>query len=93
MTLVDKKVRSNQRKGFWKGNLPAEYLYVAYNATQFYAYQQIMNSMKTHNIGLSSPAIASMSGALGAIFGTVSTYPLDLLRTRFAAQSQTRVYL
>ncbi|KAK7756707.1 mitochondrial thiamine pyrophosphate transporter [Diatrype stigma] len=86
--------------GLWKGNVPAELLYVSYAAVQFTAYRS--TSMLLHRTfgegedgsGSKIPqGIESfVCGAAAGATGTAATYPLDLLRTRFAAQGNDRVY-
>ncbi|RCH82274.1 mitochondrial thiamine pyrophosphate transporter, partial [Rhizopus stolonifer] len=78
-------------KGFFKGNVAAEWLYVTYGISQFYAYYFLDDFMKKqHQV---SPAIKPfISGMLAGSFATATTYPFDLLRTRFAMQGETRVY-
>ena len=41
---------------------------------------------------LPNPIATFISGALAGVTATSATYPLDLLRTRFAAQGPTKVY-
>lgn len=41
---------------------------------------------------LPGPAVSFISGAAAGAAATTATYPLDLLRTRFAAQGPDRVY-
>jgi solute carrier family 25 thiamine pyrophosphate transporter 19 len=77
-------------KGFWRGNVPAELLYVAYGASQFTTYRSISAMLSPTR--LSPSATAFVSGASAGAIATTMTYPLDLLRTRFAAQSTNRVY-
>ncbi|KAE8856535.1 hypothetical protein PTNB73_09800 [Pyrenophora teres f. teres] len=60
--------------GLWKGNIPAELMYLTYGSAQFSAYSNFI------------------SGATAGAVATTATYPLDLLRTRFAAQGPERVY-
>ncbi|KAL1794770.1 hypothetical protein ACET3X_006586 [Alternaria dauci] len=63
--------------GLWKGNIPAELMYLTYGSAQFSAYNSVTNFI---------------SGASAGAAATTATYPLDLLRTRFAAQGKDRVY-
>ncbi|KAK5117705.1 mitochondrial thiamine pyrophosphate transporter [Meristemomyces frigidus] len=82
--------------GFWKGNIPAEGLYLSYGATQFLAYRsanQVMEALE-ESAGLKLPGAAKsfVSGAAAGTAATTITYPLDLLRTRFAAQGTEKVY-
>jgi len=78
----------------WKGNIPAEGLYLSYCALQFLTYRSINMALTSENSPYKpSPGVASFfSGALAGTVSTTATYPLDLLRTRFAAQGREKVY-
>ncbi|KAH6660058.1 mitochondrial thiamine pyrophosphate carrier 1 [Truncatella angustata] len=80
--------------GLWKGNVPAELMYVSYAALQFTTYRSI--SMALSSIsgekGLNKSVESFIAGAGAGATATTATYPLDLLRTRFAAQGTERVY-
>ena len=82
--------------GFWKGNIPAEGLYLSYGAIQFLAYRssnQLLDVLATKSdVGIPAPAKSFISGAVAGTAATTATYPLDLLRTRFAAQGTVKVY-
>ncbi|VBB72524.1 Putative mitochondrial deoxynucleotide carrier [Podospora comata] len=86
--------RSEGLTGLWKGNLPAELLYLCYFAVQFTTYRQ--TTLLLHStLGESTlpPSAESfISGAAAGATGTTATYPLDLLRTRFAAQGNDKIY-
>ncbi|KAF3046504.1 mitochondrial thiamine pyrophosphate transporter [Didymella heteroderae] len=80
--------------GLWKGNIPAELMYLAYGSIQFSAYTYV-SSMLEHPalpVHLPGSAVNFLSGAAAGAAATTATYPLDLLRTRFAAQGNERVY-
>lgn len=87
-------------KGFWKGNIPAEGLYLSYGAAQFLAYRstaQALDALSHDENGkkrlpLPSTAKSFIAGAVAGTAATTVTYPLDLLRTRFAAQGTEKVY-
>ena len=70
--------------------MPAELLYVTYGAVQFTAYRSVSSFFSQTQMPSSASAFAS--GALAGATATAATYPLDLLRTRFAAQANNRVY-
>ena len=73
----------------WKGNIPAELLYVSYSMVQFVAYREahvLLEGMHMENRYRSF-----LAGAMAGTSATLVTYPLDLLRTRFAAQGTTKV--
>ncbi|EGE78460.1 mitochondrial thiamine pyrophosphate transporter [Blastomyces dermatitidis] len=84
--------------GLWKGNIPAELLYVCYGGIQFSSYRAVSSALRAlpplpllpHPIP--QPAESFISGAVAGGLATASTYPLDLLRTRFAAQGNDKIY-
>ncbi|CAK7235241.1 mitochondrial thiamine pyrophosphate transporter [Sporothrix bragantina] len=84
--------------GLWKGNVPAEMLYVCYSAAQFTAYRAasvaLQNAHATMGIAPHPHVDSFIAGASAGAAATAATYPLDLLRTRFAAQGSgaDRVY-
>ncbi|RDL38336.1 Mitochondrial thiamine pyrophosphate carrier 1 [Venustampulla echinocandica] len=87
-------LREEGLTGLWKGNIPAELMYVAYGAIQFTAYRTITLALQSgfgeHRLPTSAESFIAGAGA-GAI-ATTATYPLDVLRTRFAAQGTDKVY-
>jgi solute carrier family 25 thiamine pyrophosphate transporter 19 len=78
----------------WKGNVPAEGLYLSYCALQFLTYRSASMALNSENMPykLHPSANSFVAGAFAGTVATTSTYPLDLLRTRFAAQGTERVY-
>lgn len=80
--------------GLWKGNIPAELMYLTYGSVQFssYAYMSHLLESLPSAYALPSSATSFISGATAGATATTITYPLDLLRTRFAAQGTDRVY-
>ncbi|KAL2074077.1 hypothetical protein VTL71DRAFT_7855 [Oculimacula yallundae] len=80
--------------GLWKGNIPAELMYVSYSAIQFSTYRTITIALQ-HAFGehkLPTAAESFIAGASAGAVATTATYPLDLLRTRFAAQGTEKIY-
>ncbi|KAJ1983921.1 mitochondrial thiamine pyrophosphate transporter [Dimargaris verticillata] len=78
-------------KGLWKGNLSAEYLYLTYGAIQFLSYSELEKSLQSTHVA--SPSATSFTcGMLTGMIATWISYPFDLMRTRFAAQSSVKVY-
>lgn len=75
---------------FWKGNVPAELLYIAYGAVQFSAYRTTNQLLQPFSFPCTVDSF--LSGASAGAVATSLTYPLDLLRTRFAAQGTDRIY-
>ena len=80
--------------GLWKGNIPAELMYVSYSAIQFTTYRAVSVGLQTAFGDRRLPAAAEsfIAGASAGAVATTATYPLDLLRTRFAAQGNEKVY-
>ena len=78
--------------GLWKGNIPAELLYVCYGGIQFTAYRSLSQLQASLPYRLPSSAESFVSGAGAGAIAAAATYPLDLLRTRFAAQGTEKVY-
>ncbi|KAK3310586.1 mitochondrial carrier domain-containing protein [Chaetomium strumarium] len=87
-------VRHEGITGLWKGNVPAELLYVCYSAVQFttYRWTTLLLHSAFGNNALPQSVESFVAGAAGGGAATAVTYPLDLLRTRFAAQGIERVY-
>lgn len=73
-------------KAFWKGNLPAEILYITFGSVQF-------ASIRSFNIVLTKLSNGKMNesfqqfvaGGSAGVVSTLVTYPFDFLRTRGAA--------
>ncbi|KAF8540920.1 mitochondrial thiamine pyrophosphate carrier 1 [Trichophaea hybrida] len=79
-------------RGLWKGNIPAEVLYVAYGPVQFLALKESTLFMQRSIPQINEDARNLIAGSLAGASATVATYPLDLLRTRFAAQGNQKIY-
>lgn len=79
-------------RGLWKGNVPAELLYIFYGGVQFSVYRSTTVFLHTISHRIPNSAESFISGAFAGGVATTATYPLDLLRTRFAAQGTQRVY-
>ena len=77
-------------RGLWKGNVPAELLYMSYGAVQFLAYREATVLLKTLPVKIPDSVTSFVAGAAAGGAATITTYPLDLLRTRFAAQAVCR---
>jgi solute carrier family 25 (mitochondrial thiamine pyrophosphate transporter), member 19 len=72
-------------RGFFRGNVPATYLWVGYTAVQFSMYARLSESLD--RVLQNKPTTAFCSGALAGIVATLVTYPFDICRTNFAAAS------
>ncbi|ETI26225.1 mitochondrial thiamine pyrophosphate carrier 1 [Cladophialophora carrionii CBS 160.54] len=85
-------VRQEGIRALWKGNIPAEVMYVAYGGIQFTTYRTITQAQALLPTRAPPSVESFISGAGAGAAATTVTYPLDLLRTRFAAQGSDRIY-
>ncbi|QYT02502.1 Mitochondrial deoxynucleotide carrier protein [Trichoderma simmonsii] len=68
-------------------------MYVCYSAVQFTTYRSTTVFLQTAlPTRMPDSAETFVAGAVSGAAATGATYPLDLLRTRFAAQGRHRVY-
>lgn len=73
----------------WKGNIPALLMVAPYASIQLATFYQF----KRRTSGtISEPYLSLTLGAVSAALATLCTYPLDLLRTRLAAQPEPKIY-
>lgn len=72
--------------------MPAELLYVCYGGVQFTSYRAFTQIQAALPQRLPASVESFNSGAGAGAVATTVTYPLDLLRTRFAAQGNEKVY-
>jgi len=84
-----------KKEGFWalwKGNLIAEAMWISFASVQFASFSLYkavsLRFIKESKYGLES----LVSGGFAGLTATLIVYPLDLLRTRFAAQSIPKVH-
>jgi solute carrier family 25 (mitochondrial thiamine pyrophosphate transporter), member 19 len=85
-------VRQEGFRALWKGNIPAEVMYVTYGGIQFTTYRTISQAQGLLPVRPPPSLESFISGAGAGAVATTVTYPLDLLRTRFAAQGSERIY-
>lgn len=94
MQALKRIVREEGVRGLYKGNMPAEYLYLSYSAVEFWAYKELEEVMEKWDIERKIPhTMKTFScGMIAGCAATTATYPFDLLRTRFAAQGPDKHY-
>lgn len=95
ITSTVKSILQNEGiRAFWKGNLPAEMMYVVYGGAQFTAFATISNladsirskfNIEKPHTELGTTLQNIVVGALSGCSATCVSYPLDLLRTRLAS--------
>lgn len=77
-------------KGFWKGNVPGSFMYVVYGGVQFGSYTYFGKIIQ-ENLNLSPQLHSAVVGAVAGMTSSFFSYPFDVLRTRFAANSQVHL--
>lgn len=78
---------------FWKGHIPAQVLSIGYGAVQFLSFELLTELV--HRASLYDArdfSVHFVCGGLSACAATLAVHPVDVLRTRFAAQGEPRVY-
>ncbi|KAJ7950246.1 Mitochondrial substrate carrier family protein [Quillaja saponaria] len=85
-------------RAFWKGNLVTIAHRLPYSSVSFYAYERYKNLLHSF-LGENRRGNAStdacvhfVAGGLAGITAATATYPLDLVRTRLAAQTNAIYY-
>ncbi|XP_022851022.1 mitochondrial substrate carrier family protein B-like isoform X2 [Olea europaea var. sylvestris] len=86
-------------RAFWKGNLVTIAHRLPYSSVNFYAYERYKSILKSipgldgHGGNASADILMHfMGGGLSGITAASATYPLDLVRTRLAAQRNAIYY-
>ncbi|CAH9133427.1 unnamed protein product [Cuscuta epithymum] len=86
-------------RAFWKGNLVTIAHRLPYSSISFYAFEryknllQFMLGVQSQGENLSADlCVRLVGGGLSGITAASVTYPLDLVRTRLAAQTSTVYY-
>lgn len=86
-------------RAFWKGNLVTIAHRLPYSSVSFYAYEryknlvQLIPGLESQSENVSADLLVRfMCGGLAGITAATVTYPLDLVRTRLAAQTNVTYY-
>ncbi|TKY65961.1 Mitochondrial substrate carrier family protein B [Spatholobus suberectus] len=85
-------------RAFWKGNLVTIAHRLPYSAVNFYAYERSKNLLHLllgENLRGNTSAdlfVHFVGGGLSGVTAATATYPLDLVRTRLAAQRSSMYY-
>nr|XP_027187736.1 mitochondrial substrate carrier family protein B-like isoform X2 [Cicer arietinum] len=86
-------------RAFWKGNLVTIAHRLPYSSVNFYSYEHYKKFLRTvprlqsHKDSASADlCIHFVGGGMAGITAAASTYPLDLVRTRLAAQTNFAYY-
>lgn len=89
--------REEGARALWKGLIPAQLLSVAFNTSQFVAFEVITRNVfpllpAKLQMPDMKPATHFLCGAMAGCTATAIAQPLDVLRTRFVAQGEPRRY-
>ncbi|XP_020202265.1 mitochondrial substrate carrier family protein V isoform X2 [Cajanus cajan] len=86
-------------RAFWKGNLVTIAHRLPYSSVNFYSYEhykkllKMVPGLQSHRDNVSADlCVHFVGGGLAGITAATSTYPLDLVRTRLAAQTNFTYY-
>ncbi|KAG7661461.1 TPC1 [[Candida] subhashii] len=85
--LVKRLLRNEGIVALWKGNVPAEILYILYGGAQFTSYA-VLNDLLDQYTNLNPGAHSLVVGSGAGCASTLLTYPFDLLRTRLVANRE-----
>ncbi|KAL3531765.1 hypothetical protein ACH5RR_005286 [Cinchona calisaya] len=92
-------VKEEGFRAFWKGNLVTIVHRLPYSSANFYAYERYKSLLKSipglnsHGGNASTDVFVHfIGGGLAGITAASATYPLDLVRTRLAAQRNAVYY-
>lgn len=78
-------------RAMWKGNMGALCMSCLWTPVNFAVVRQTKGVLR--ECGFTNTTLnATVAGGFASVVATTLTYPLDLLRTRFAAQGEPRVY-
>ncbi|XP_026936434.1 mitochondrial thiamine pyrophosphate carrier isoform X1 [Sagmatias obliquidens] len=78
---------------FWKGHIPAQLLSIGYGAVQFLSFEVLTELVHRASVRDARDfSVHFVCGGLSACVATLAVHPVDVLRTRFAAQGEPRVY-
>ncbi|XP_057523750.1 uncharacterized protein LOC130803589 [Amaranthus tricolor] len=86
-------------RAFWKGNLVTIAHRLPYSSISFYSYEQYKNllqslpGLENNSKYIGAPIFVRLAGGfLAGVTAASATYPLDLVRTRLAAQTNVLYY-
>ncbi|XP_023387448.1 mitochondrial thiamine pyrophosphate carrier isoform X3 [Pteropus vampyrus] len=76
---------------FWKGHIPAQLLSIGYGAVQFLSFEMLTELVHRASVyDARDFSVHFVCGGLSACAATLAVHPVDVLRTRFAAQGEPR---
>ncbi|XP_004615775.1 mitochondrial thiamine pyrophosphate carrier [Sorex araneus] len=87
-------LREEGPRAFWKGHVPAQLLSVGYGGVQFMSFETLTELVQKRGgeLNPSKFSVHFLCGGLSACVATLAVQPVDVLRTRLAAQGEPKVY-
>ncbi|XP_032097595.1 mitochondrial thiamine pyrophosphate carrier isoform X1 [Sapajus apella] len=86
-------LREEGPTAFWKGHIPAQILSIGYGAVQFLSFEMLTELVHRGSVyDAREFSVHFVCGGLSACVATLAVHPVDVLRTRFAAQGEPKVY-
>lgn len=89
-------VKEEGYRALWKGHVPAQVLSIGYGIVQFATFEYltkvgwyILPENYAHKL---LPVTHTVCGGIAACVSTVAVQPVDVLRTRFIAQGEPKIY-
>ncbi|XP_046378984.2 mitochondrial thiamine pyrophosphate carrier-like [Haliotis rufescens] len=83
-------------RAFWKGHVPAQGLSIAYGISQYASFEVftrlVWEHMPEHLTREYRPLTHLVCGSLAGCTSTLAVQPMDVLRTRFVAQGEPKIY-
>ncbi|KAJ8683462.1 hypothetical protein QAD02_019254 [Eretmocerus hayati] len=81
-------VKEESFSALWKGHVPAQLLSIIFGTSQFYVYSIVNDYLDTYKFFHDKHnTVHFLSGSAAGCAATVSSFPMDLIRTRLIAQS------
>ncbi|XP_045212127.1 mitochondrial thiamine pyrophosphate carrier-like [Mercenaria mercenaria] len=89
-------VKEESYRALWKGHVPAQLLSVGYGVVQFSAFEYTTkiawNILPEKYAKEYRPLTHMVCGGISACISTMTVQPVDVLRTRFVAQGEPKIY-
>ncbi|ODV83980.1 hypothetical protein CANARDRAFT_201971 [[Candida] arabinofermentans NRRL YB-2248] len=87
-------IKNEGVKSLWKGNIPAELMYLIYGASQFTLYSSLntmlfQNEVK-YNLKIDNSMHSLIIGSASGCISTFISYPFDVLRTKLASNKSRK---
>ncbi|CEP61583.1 thiamine transporter TPC1 LALA0_S03e06128g [Lachancea lanzarotensis] len=89
ISIVRSIIREEGVRALWKGNVPAAAMYLLYGATEFGAFSTLNKTLAGNQ--LPAQIHTCVVGALAGSCSAVTSYPFDVLRTRFVANHDKKL--